>query len=103
MDLTNLFFWKRKPKLKYPPRFYIVDYTKRALELGLSGDINKIIYVYDFDEYGNRLLTKKDYSKEMVYALETVQKIPGIDKTKLFPKGLYPIFSEILPMEVEYT
>jgi len=92
----------RKELLSYLDEFFIVSYSKYALQRGLVGDSVKVIYIYDFDEYGNRRLTEKVYSKERVYALREIHKIPGYDKTQEQEEGL-PIYGKTSLMEVEYS
>ncbi len=95
-------FKKKKPS-HYPWEFFIVDHSPPAQELGLKNTETKVITVFGVDDFGNLRIRKKYiYSPERVDALEKIHKIPGFDKTIEFPEQKLPIFSTILPMEVDY-
>ena len=95
------FITGKKELLPYLPRFFIVDYSKNAKEKGLKGDMVSVIYIYDIDDYGERTVEVKPYSKERVHALREVHKIPGTDIRDESDKGL-PIYARTNLMEVQY-
>ncbi len=103
IEKIKKFFAKDEVELDYPRDFYIVDWSSIALGRGSTGNMNKIIYVYGVDEYGNRKRKKFFYSEERIFALENIHRIPGFDKTIKYPKTKFPVFSRILPMEATYS
>lgn len=98
--IKNLIFGKPEPG-KYPPDFYLIDFSPIAQELGMKDNKNKIIYRYFINNYGNVELKKYRYSEERIHALTTIHKIPGYDKTK--KEVRFPVFSRILPGEIRFT
>jgi len=95
------FITGKKELLPYYEKFWIANYSKDALQKGLTGDMVKVIYIYDIDEFGDRIIDIKPYSKEKVFALREVHKMPGTDITEDAEKGL-PIYSRTNLMEVSY-
>lgn len=91
----------KKGLLPYLDRFWVASYSKDALKKGLTGDMVKIITIYDVDEYGDREIKEKPYSKEKIHTLRTVHKIPGADITGASEKSL-PIYARTSLMEAEY-
>lgn len=85
----------------YPNDFAIIDFSPISKQNGIRTNQNKIIYRYLFDINGNRIIRKYRFSKARVKALLEVSKIPIMDKTQ--QKEILPIFSKVLPSEVEYT
>lgn len=100
-EIYNLLFGK-KEEAPYLSEFAIVDYSPEAIEQGLRGDNVKVIYKYIINEYGHREIVKLLYSKERVFALEKIHKIPVFDKTMTLPQSKLPIYATSLPMEVRY-
>lgn len=66
----------------YPREFALVDFSSTALGEGIEDDQNKMIIKYSYDKFGNLKIDKKRYSKERVYALKMIRRIPIKDKTK---------------------
>lgn len=93
------FFSKKQPPAKYPASFGIIDWSPVALELGVKGDRNKLIFWYRKNRFGNVEVKKYRYSQERVFTLQNVHKIPIFDKTKL--EARYPVFARVLPGETQ--
>lgn len=96
--IKNIF--KKKEELDFPNDFAIIDFSPVAKQEGVRDEQNKIIYRYFFDSYGVKKVKKYRYSSATVYALQTVSKIPILDKTKT--ESIFPIFSSTLPSEIFY-
>ena len=84
----------------FPAHFGIVTFSPEGIERGLNDDQNKIIIHWHYDKFGNYVKEFLPYSKERVFAMENVRKIPIIDKTEITTR--FPIFGKILPQEVAY-
>lgn len=103
MSRFNLAFWtwfSSEETLPYPADFGIVDYSPIAKELGVKGDRNKMIFRYFNNRYGNVELKKYRFTEARVFTLQKIHKIPIFDKTR--QKVLFPVFSRILPGEVQF-
>lgn len=84
----------------FPEKFMIIDYSSIALENNILNDQNKIIYLYSFNFLTNDYNIKKyRYSEERLSAMIETYRIPFYDKTR--QKQRFPIFSRVLPSEVE--
>ena len=104
MNILNLIkkILGKEDKLDYPNEFFIVEYSPSSLENNIKTNHTKVIHLFTYDELGNKITKKIHFSPEKVFSLENVHKIPGFDRTKKFHTQKLPIFSEILPMEVNY-
>jgi len=100
-DKFKEFITGKKELLPYLPKFFVVTYAKESLKKNRKGNMVKTIYIYDYDEYGERTVEEKPYSKEKVFALREVQGIPGADITGEVENSL-PIYSKTSLMEVSY-
>lgn len=104
MSKFNFAFWtwfEKEELLQYPHDFAIIDFSPVAKELGVKGDRNKIIFRYFYNRFGNIDIRKYRYSEARVFTLQKIHKIPVFDKTK--QKILFPVFSRILPGEVQFV
>jgi len=86
---------------KYPKDFLIIDFSPIALQAGIKGDQNKIIYRYFLDDFGNVIIKKYRYSIARLKALREVFNIPFYDKTKFEQR--FPIWAKIMPSEIQYS
>lgn len=84
----------------YPIPFGIILLSSEATAKGIKDDQNKIIVHYFYDKFGNLTNLIIPYSKEKVYSMETIRKIPVIDKTASSEK--YPVFGKVNPGEITY-
>lgn len=85
----------------YPSQFGIITLSGEAISRGVTDDQNKIIIHYFFDKFGNLINRVFPYSKERVFAMETIRKIPIIDRTESGFK--FPIYARLNPQEASYT
>jgi hypothetical protein len=90
----------RKKELKYPADFALIDFSPIALQRGLKGNRNKLIYRHFINRFGNMDLKILRYSEERVSSLRVIHKIPIYDKTQ--KEARFPVFAKILPGEASY-
>ena len=90
---------KEIPNFPIPCGF--IQMSAEAIERGLRDNQNKIIIVHSYNKFG--ILDKEiyPYSEERLYAIETIRKIPIIDKTETAES--FPIYSKTSPQEVSYS
>lgn len=104
LKVINFIFNTKFGESEIPPYqndFALIDFSPIAKQNGIKNEQNKLIYRYFNDGFGNINRKKYRYSKARVKALQEVNKIPIVDKTK--QEDRFPIFARVLPSEVEYS
>ena len=96
--ITKIF--KKEPEPKYPIPFGLIKFTEIALLKNIKDEQNKIIVVYQVNDYGNIEQKKYKYSEVMVSILEN-KGIPIYDKTKTEQR--FAVFLKEIPGEITYT
>lgn len=97
--LKSIFGFKERIP-DYPYDWGLVDFSSIALENGIDDDQNKMIIRYLYDKFGNLIRKTKRYSKERVYAMKMIRRIPIRDKTRKIIR--FPVYTKSSPGEIEY-
>ncbi len=98
--LYNVIFGGEE-ELKYPIPFALVVLSPEASKKGVKDDQNKLIIEYGYNTFGRVAARTYPYTEQRMHALEKIKKVPVFDKTQ--GEDRFPVFTKVLPQEVQYT